>query len=175
MGGSSPHLASKWHDSNSDADISQQSGAIIDYLIETYDKDAKFHYTTSPEKFHQRQWAAFQMSGQGPYFGQLTWFSFFHPEKIPNVIERYTKEVRRVLSVIELHLTRSGQDYLVGDKPVYCDFMFITWNALPPRIIEGFDWKAEFPKSFEWHERLVSRPAVKTVFERQAKAKEEGH
>ena len=52
-----------------------KSGAIIDYLVGEYDKDAKLHYTNSPEKYLQNSWAHFQMSGQGPYYGQKAWFS----------------------------------------------------------------------------------------------------
>ena len=42
-----------------------ESGAIIEYLLETYDKENKLSYTKSPEKFQQSQWLHFQMSGQG--------------------------------------------------------------------------------------------------------------
>ncbi len=64
-------------DSQADAKANKpQSGAIIDYLIDTYDKEGKLHYTQSPQKYTQRCWEHFQMSGQGPYFGQLAWFSF---------------------------------------------------------------------------------------------------
>ena len=52
-----------------------QSGAIIDYLVENYDKENKLRYTQSPEKYLQVSWRDFQMSGQGPYFGQRAWFA----------------------------------------------------------------------------------------------------
>jgi glutathione S-transferase len=57
-----------------------ESGAIIEYLIKYYDKDAKFHYTKDPEALLTQSWLHFQMSGQGPYFGQLAWFAMFHQE-----------------------------------------------------------------------------------------------
>lgn len=43
-----------------------ESGAILEYLIETYDTKQKFTYTSSPEKFRLKQWLHFQVSGQGP-------------------------------------------------------------------------------------------------------------
>jgi hypothetical protein len=49
-----------------------ESAAIIKYLIDTYDKDGKISYSSSPEKYLQDQWLAFQISGQGPYFGQVS-------------------------------------------------------------------------------------------------------
>lgn len=58
----------------------EQSGAIIEYLIQKYDKEAKLHYTTEPETYLTQSWLHFQMSGQGPYFGQRAWFVMFHPE-----------------------------------------------------------------------------------------------
>jgi len=37
------------------ADI-YQSGAILEYLVDTYDKEKKFTYTSSPEKYYLQQW-----------------------------------------------------------------------------------------------------------------------
>lgn len=93
-----------------------ESGAIIEYLQETYDKSNTFTYTSSPEKYLVKQWLHFQMSGQGPYFGQGAWFEKFHSEKIESARQRYKDQVKRVLSVIDNHLKSTGQQYLVGDK-----------------------------------------------------------
>jgi glutathione S-transferase len=41
-----------------------QSGAIVEYLLETYDKSKSLHYTSSPDKFITQQWLHFQTSGQ---------------------------------------------------------------------------------------------------------------
>jgi glutathione S-transferase len=53
-----------------------ESGAIIEYLLEVYDKEGRLSYSSSPQKYEQNCWKHFQMSGQGPYFGQLHWFLF---------------------------------------------------------------------------------------------------
>ena len=43
-----------------------ESGAIIEYLIETYDKENKLRYTgNGKERWEQECWLHFQMSGQG--------------------------------------------------------------------------------------------------------------
>jgi len=149
-----------------------ESGAIIDYLMDTYDKEGKLHYTESPEKYTQRCWRDFQMSGQGPYYGQLAWFSFFHPEKgIQSAIDRYANEVRRVLGVIDLHLTKTGKPYLVGDKITYADLMFFPWNSGLDRIV-GPDfpkeWEEKMPKAWEWHQKLTARESVKKMQELKA-------
>lgn len=54
------------------------------------------------------------MSGQGPYFGQAVWFHKFHPEQVPSAIERYEKEILRVVSVLDGLL--EGKKFLVGGK-----------------------------------------------------------
>lgn len=51
-----------------------ESSAIYDYLLETYDKNGSLHFKTGHEKFFQKSWMAFQISGQGPYYGQRAWF-----------------------------------------------------------------------------------------------------
>jgi glutathione S-transferase len=143
------YCALRWH---------AQSGAIIDYLIDVYDKEGKLSYTSGPEKYHQKTWEHFQMSGQGPYFGQWAWFLHFAPEKIPLAIERYKNEIIRVTSVIELHLVKQGTDYLVGDRVTYADLMFVSWYKTL-RDYPDFELK-KFEKFFAWTERLFNRPSV---------------
>ncbi len=152
-----------------------ESGAIIEYLVETYDKDKKFSYDSSPEKWLTKTWLHFQMSGQGPYFGQKAWFSMFHPEKIPSAIERYEKEVKRVVGVIDRHLKKNGTEYLVGDKCTYADLAFIPWNTFIPNFGLDVDVAKEYPNFHAWNDRLTARPAVKKVLEAWGKAKAQQH
>lgn len=53
-----------------------ESGAIIEYLIATYDKGLKLTYGEDrlADKWQLHSWLMFQMSGQGPSFGQKMWF-----------------------------------------------------------------------------------------------------
>ena len=107
------------------------------------------------------------MSGQGPYFGQFAWFSFFHPEKgITSAIDRYANEIKRVLGVINSHLEKTGKPYLVGDKISYVDLMFIPWNngmingGLGKEFAEK-EFPEKYPKCKEWHDKLMQREGVK--------------
>lgn len=50
-----------------------ESGAIIQYLVEQYDTSKKLTFETLPEKHLLNQWLMFQVSGQGPYYGQCGW------------------------------------------------------------------------------------------------------
>jgi len=60
------------HDPNRDLTL-WESGAIIEYLIEVYDKKQKLSFPAgSNEAYLAKQWLYFQVSGQGPYFGQVS-------------------------------------------------------------------------------------------------------
>lgn len=48
-----------------------ESGAIIEYLISEYDPTHKISFPVrSKEDYLTKQWLFFQVSGQGPYYGQ---------------------------------------------------------------------------------------------------------
>lgn len=49
-----------------------ESGAIIQYLIEEYDVEKKLTYPGLKQRNLLNQYLMFQMSGQGPYFGQVS-------------------------------------------------------------------------------------------------------
>ncbi|KAK7755161.1 Transcriptional regulator ure2 [Diatrype stigma] len=150
-----------------------ESGAIITYLIEQYDTDHALTYTTHPEKHHLNQWLHFQMSGQGPYYGTAGWFIHLHPEKLPTAIDRYTKQVTRVLGVLEGWL--EGKQWLVGDKMTYADMAWVPWNdrvdtslGVPePDKFNGF------PNVKAWHERMTSLPSWKRSMDLRAKLMDE--
>ncbi|KAK8060368.1 glutathione S-transferase [Apiospora saccharicola] len=143
-----------------------ESGAIVEYLIETYDKSGKLSYPHgSPESHQCRAWSYFQCSGQGPYFGQLGWFGSHHAEKLPSAIERYKKEVTRVNGVIDAHLGKQGTEYVVGDKCTYADLMFVPYARCMNTIIAP-DLDTTVHKRYtEWTERMYARPAVKKVLQ----------
>ena len=122
----------------------RESCAIMQYLVDKYDPEHRISVSGTDEKYHQLQWLFFQASGQGcvrvisscmrnasaharlyhsPYFGQASWFLVYHPEKVPSAIERYSKEIVRVLGVLENVLSK--QEWLVGGKCTIADISFI--------------------------------------------------
>ncbi|KAH9852463.1 glutathione S-transferase C-terminal-like protein [Lenzites betulinus] len=146
------------------------SDAIILYLIDQYDKDHKLSVSDPKERYSLIQWLFFQASGQGPYFGQAVWFLNYHSEKIPSAVERYQKEILRVLGVLESVLSK--QEWLVGGKLTVADLSFITWNETAIHFalkgVEGGDVEKEFPSVWKWHQKLVSRPIVAKLLANQA-------
>lgn len=115
------------YDPNTDITL-WESGAIVEYLIERYDHTHKLSFPFgTAEAYHAKQWLFFQVSGQGPYYGQYGWFRLHVPEKIPVVIDWYAKEINRVTAVLEGHLSKQkkGEEWLVEGKCSYADIAFI--------------------------------------------------
>ncbi|KAH1628908.1 hypothetical protein KXX21_005159 [Aspergillus fumigatus] len=148
-----------------------ESGAILEYLVETYDKQNTISFPTgSPEYFQAKQWLHFQMSGQGPYFGQAVWFTIYHPEKVDSAKERYYNEIRRVCGVLNKYL--QNREYLVGDKFSYVDAAFVPWFRIIPAITgDAIELGKDFPNLDAWLKRLHALPAISKAFKIQEAAK----
>ncbi len=56
-----------------------ESNAILLYLSSKYDSQHALSVSEADDVTRMNQWLFFQASGQGPYFGQAAWFTFFHP------------------------------------------------------------------------------------------------
>ncbi|KAM0692553.1 hypothetical protein Q7P36_007107 [Cladosporium allicinum] len=147
-------------DPNTGLDLSE-SGAIIQYLVDQYDKDHAISYDDVIQKYQTQQWLAFQISGQGPYYGQATWFARFHSEKIPSAIERYTNEIERVISVLDLGLEKTGTGWLVGEKCTFADLSFVTWNLVGEGLLKELgklqDLDVKYPNYAAWMDALCKR------------------
>ena len=138
-----------------------ESGAIIEYLVDHYDKDLRLGFAKGTvEYYHAKQWLYFQVSGQGPYFGQAMWFKNLHPDKIPSAISRYIKEIKRVSGVLDRAL--GGKEWLVGGKFSFADLAFVPWyDAVEAKVIgDEFTLQQEFPSLYAWLGRCRSQPGV---------------
>ena len=146
-----------------------ESGAIIEYLVEVYDTKGTISFVAPTERRERwliRQWLHFQMSGQGPYFGQAGRFNYAphsFPEYLPNVVKRYTDEVDRVLGVLDLAL--QDRECLVGNKCSVADLAFLGWDSCIPMIYKGDppDFRSKYPAYDTWMGKMMERPPVKTA------------
>ncbi|KAI0145240.1 glutathione S-transferase [Xylariaceae sp. FL1272] len=111
-----------------------ESGAILQYLIEQYDAEHRLSYTAMKERHLSSQWLHFQMSGQGPYYGQCTWFKYLHPEK-------------NLQSAID----RKVSQWLVSDKMTFVDMAFVPWNS---RLIDVLPDSQEDASNVDLHDKL---------------------
>lgn len=150
-----------------------------------YDTAHRLTYTSLAERHLVNQWLHFQMSGQGPYYGQAGWFQHLHPEKIPSAIERYSNEIRRVLGVLDGVLAAKAKAaghagpedpvWLVGDKMTFADMAFVPWNfRLSEVLLQSWDevW-AGLPYARAWHERMIELPSWKRSMEHRARLMDE--
>ncbi|KAI1808961.1 glutathione transferase [Daldinia bambusicola] len=142
-----------------------ESVAILMYLAEKYDKDNALTYTTGNEKHLVNQWLLFQASGQGPYFGQASWFMRLHPEKLPSAIERYQNEMKRVTSVLEGHL--QGREWLVGDKITIADLAWTPYTLVSEILLGRPDhpFLSDYPNVAAWFRKISTRPSWVKVME----------
>ncbi|EAW17041.1 glutathione S-transferase family protein [Aspergillus fischeri NRRL 181] len=138
-----------------------ESGAILEYLVETYDRQHTISFTAGSKD-------------QGPYFGQAAWFTIYHPEKVPSAVERYVNEIRRVSGVLNRSL--QNKEYLVGGKYSYVDAAFVPWFEVAALFwSKEMDLERNFPHVNSWLNRIKARPAVaKTIEDKEKAAAAEG-
>jgi len=129
-----------------------ESGAILVYLA---DKSGKFMPKDLRGKVLVTQWLMWQMGGLGPMFGQDGHFKLYAPEKLPYAIDRYDRECRRLLGVMDGQLQRTG-DCLAGEYSI-ADMAVWPWLVTAKR--RGIDL-AGYPAVQNWFARLRARPAV---------------
>ncbi|KIM32992.1 hypothetical protein M408DRAFT_190392 [Serendipita vermifera MAFF 305830] len=158
-----PALVDHWNNDK----VVWESNAMLKYIAR-YDTEGKFTVTDPDEQTDMDTWLFFQSSHQGPYFGQLQWFSFYHEEPVPSAVTRYLGETRRILGVLDKVL--KDKEWLVGGKCTLADISFIKCNEYAVRYLLGseFDFAKEFPHAARWHNALMTRPAVAWVFKYKA-------
>jgi GST-like protein len=95
-----------------------------------------------------------QMGGVGPIFGQVHHFLRSAPEPVPYAIERYTKECKRLYSVLNERL--QGRDFVVDEYSI-ADIAIFPWTA-------RYEWQqidlATYPNVKRWYDHINARPAV---------------
>ena len=128
-----------------------ESGAILIYLAELTGR-----LIPSDEQGRSRviQWLMFQMGGLGPMMGQANVFTRYFPEQIPSVQQRYLRESRRLLEVLDGRLAEV--EYLAGDYSIadIANFAWARAYAWPGIDISGLDHLQR------WLDAIASRPAV---------------
>ncbi len=134
-----------------------ESGAILLYLAE---KTGQFMPSDVRGRIAVIEWLMWQMGGLGPMFGQDGHFKLYAPEKIPYAIDRYDRECKRLLGVLNTQLEKTG-DCVAGDYSI-ADFAIFPWVATAKaRDID----LVEFPIVQSWFTRLRARPAVEKGME----------
>lgn len=128
-----------------------ESGAILIYL-------ARKSGMLLPADFRRQslalQWLAWQVAGLGPMLGQAAHFVRYAPEGQDYAVARYTREARRLLTVLDGRL--AGAPYLAEEYSI-ADIACWPWV----QNIGNYDMSlAEFPAILRWSNAIKERPAV---------------
>jgi GSH-dependent disulfide-bond oxidoreductase len=138
-----------------------ESGAMLEYLA---DKSGKFLSKTPHARYAELQWLHWQMGGVGPMFGQAFHFTTYAPEKIAYAINRYTKEVERLMGVLDDEL--ATKTYVAGDYSI-ADMAIFPWALIAGRLEQDM---AQFPHVQRWLDLINARPAVRRAYDEVAKS-----
>jgi len=129
-----------------------ESGALMIYLAE---KAGRLLPADVKGRSLVIQWLMFQMGGIGPMMGQANVFYRYAPERIPYAIERYQREVRRLLEVLDTRLKE--HEYLAGAYSI-ADIANWSW-------VRGYKWSGVDIDGLDhlvrWLDAIGKRPAVK--------------
>ena len=137
-------------DRDNDDFVVFESGAIMIYLAE---KTGQLLPADAKGRSEVIQWLMFQMGGVGPMMGQANVFHRYFPEKIQPAIDRYQKEGRRLLTVLDSRL--KDNEYLAGTYSIadianWCWARTWYWSGID---IDGLDHLQR------WIDQLAARPA----------------
>ncbi|GIC86258.1 glutathione S-transferase family protein [Aspergillus udagawae] len=148
-----------------------ESAAILTYLADKYDPSGRLAGNTVEERATVNQWLAWQVSGLGPYQGQLVWFLIFHEgahgEK-PNssVTSRYQAEVERLRTVLETHLASAKNGFVALGRLTIADFAIFPW--LKGSVLAGSALKpfSEYPAIETYIKKLDALPEVQAAYKK---------
>lgn len=128
-----------------------ESGAILIYLAE---KHGRFLPIDVKGRSRVIQWVMFQIAGIGPMQGQANVFYRYFDKKIPEAIDRYQHETRRLYEVLDRQL--QGRDYICDEYSI-ADIAAWPWVKL-------HDWAGVATEGLDalegWIERVGKREAV---------------
>lgn len=136
-----------------------ESGAILQYLAE---KTGRFLAPSGRARSVAIQWLTWQMAGLGPMGGQASHFLRYAPAGQDYATARYTRELERLLQVLERRLAEApylaGDDYSIADMAV--------WPGRAASFVVGVDLET-YPAMQAWVERIRLRPAVARAMARE--------
>lgn len=128
-----------------------ESGAILLYLAE---KTGRLMPADRKGRSLVTQWLMFQKAGVGPMMGQANVFHRYAPERIEYAIQRYQRESRRLLEVLDRRL--QDHPFLAGDYSI-ADIANWSWahtHEWSGISIDGLDALQR------WLKEVGERPAV---------------
>jgi len=145
------------HDAGGREQALFESGAILTYLAE---KSGRLLPPAGPARWSTLEWLHWSIGGVGPMLGQLGFFAVRSDNKAPLAIDRFAREGKRLLGVLEKRLSETA--YVAGDEYSIADIASYPWvyearAAMDAVLGETF---AASPRTRDWLARVGERPAV---------------
>ena len=136
-----------------------ESGAMLVYLAEKF---GAFLPTEPSARAECLSWLFFQM-GSAPYIGGgFGHFYAYAPEKFEYPINRFAMETKRLLDVLNRHL--SDRQYLCGDEYTIADIANYAWYGalVGQNIYEAAEFLdvQSYAHVIRWTKEIEARPAV---------------
>lgn len=135
-----------------------ESGAILQYLAE---KSGRFLPASGAARATTLSWLTWQVAGLGPMGGQASHFLRYAPAGQDYAVDRYTKELTRLLTVLERRLEKGA--YVAGEAYSIADMAI--WPGRASAFVMGMGLD-EWPAMHHWFERIRDRPAVARAMSR---------
>jgi len=126
-----------------------ESGAILLYLAEKYDKFLNKNYY-----WEIVQWLFFQMSYVGPMLGQAHQYLFYNPGKSKFAEEKSKGYTKNVYQILDERL--SSREYIVDEYSI-ADISIWPWIARFERHQINLN---EYPNVLRWYLEISNRTAV---------------
>lgn len=132
-----------------------ESGAMLLYLAE---KTSTFIPHDLRGRMEVLPWLFWQVGGLGPMAGQNGHFRVYAPERVPYAIARYTRETRRLYTVLDRRLAERA--FVAGAYSI-ADMACYPW--IVPHREHGQDLY-DFPHLARWFANVGARPAAIKAF-----------
>lgn len=145
---------------------SWESGAVIAYLLRTYDTS---HILFPPPSSSPQllidfdKWTAFLLSTLGPMLGQVNWYRHYNPTSNEDALHRYEAQTYRCFDVLEGQLKKSeGASVLQGGfGAVDCHF----WPWVKQYAFAGLSLD-KYPLIQKWLRTVGEREEVKAAYKK---------
>ena len=144
-----------------------ESGAILIYLAEKY-------HELLPEKsgtrFEVLKWTFWSCTGLSSSIKSFGHYFKFCQHNLPYAIERYAREVNRLLLCLENHLAAEPhKHWIAGDLYTIADISAWPWiSALKsnyPGSEKYFHLEEKYPNVITWMKRIQARPAAQRCYD----------
>ena len=139
-----------------------ESGAILIYLAE---KTGQLMPSEPSKKSEFLQWMFFQVGHIGPMFGQFGHFFRYAGDACdhPYPVERYTKETKRLLKVLDDRLKQVDGQWVLGEDYSMVDIAICPWVNCLGEFYKADEQLqlAEYKHVNQWASAFNEREAVK--------------